>query len=171
MKSKYILGGAIAIAIVLFTGIIMAIIPPPPANQMVGFYDTSVNQLDENNCRVCHNSTYLGGVPTRHHLLVPMGEYGCNDCHPVVTGPNGEGVLIDRNCIACHNGTAFYANPSLIAGRPHHNTTLAQDRDCAACHGGVIDNYNDGHYIPTYGVSIVTPVSYTHLTLPTTPYV
>ena len=145
------------IAVIALAAIAMAIIPPPPANQAIGIYDTSVNQLAEDNCRNCHNSTYLGGVPTRHHNLVPSGEYGCVACHPVVNGPNGYSVLIDRNCIACHNGSAFYANPSLIAGRPHHNTSQAQVRNCEACHGGFVDSYNDGHYVPTYNVSIVTP--------------
>jgi endonuclease V-like protein UPF0215 family len=96
-------------------------------------------------------------VPTRHHNLVPTGKYGCTNCHPVITGPNGQGVLIDRNCLMCHNGSAFYANPSLIPGRPHHNTTLAQQRNCEACHGGFVDNFNDGHYVPPYNESIITP--------------
>jgi len=155
MKMRYL---AAAILFLGLVGFAWALVPPPPANQLVGFYDTSVNQLnDPSFCRVCHNSTYLGGVPTRHHMLVPTGEYGCTSCHPVVNGTNGQGALIDRNCLMCHNGSAFYANPSLMAGRPHHNTTFAQQRNCEACHGGVVDSYNDGHYVPTYAVSIVTP--------------
>ena len=130
-----------------------AAVPPPPANQNLGIYDTTVNTFTEPLCRNCHSA----GVPDRHHLLTgsPNYEYGCQDCHPV--GAGGVGILIDRNCIACHNGSAFYGNPSLIAGRPHHNTTWAQNRACEYCHGSLIDNYADGHYIPTYRPSLVTP--------------
>lgn len=144
----------VAITFLVLAGLGIAVVPPPPANQNIGAaYDTSVNQLVEQNCRNCHTS----GVPDRHHNLVPTGEYNCNNCHPVVTGPNGQSVLLDRNCIACHNGSAFYANANLKAGRPHHNTTWAQVRNCKQCHGAFVDNYNDGHYIPTYNVSLVTP--------------
>ncbi len=31
--------------------------------------------------------------------------------------------------------------------------------DCVSCHGDVVDNINDGHYIPTYPRSLVTPSS------------
>ena len=57
-------------------------------------------------------------------------------------------------------------------GRPHHNTTKrsasstfdatykAADRQCTFCHGdGYLDNYNDGHTIPNYSVSMVTPMA------------
>lgn len=126
---------------------------PPPVDQSMSIYDTTVTQLVEQNCRNCHTS----GVPDRHHNLVPTGEYNCNNCHPIITNINGQSVLLDRNCVACHNGSAFYANPNLRAGRPHHNTTLAQIRNCKQCHGGFVDDYNDGHYIPTYSPSLVTP--------------
>lgn len=157
MKKRNILISVVVFLAIAVTA--MANIPPPPANQNIGVYDTSVNQFQEPMCRACHNSTYLGGVPTRHHNLVASGQFSCMNCHPVVSGPNGQSVLIDRNCINCHNGSAFYANPSLVAGRPHHNTTFAQGRNCKLCHGGYVDNYNDGHYIPTYNESVVTPSS------------
>lgn len=145
-------------AILVLVSIAIAIVPPPPANQLIGIYDTSenyrlTNGTDQSACRECHNS----GVPDRHHNLVPTGEYSCNNCHPVQTGPSGQYVLLDRSCQDCHNGTAFYANPSMQPGRPHHNTSLAQVRDCKFCHGGYVDNYNDGHYVPTYNFSNVTP--------------
>lgn len=150
MRKKILLPFA---AFLLLAGIAIAIVPPPPANQFIGAYDSSVNQLVEASCRNCHTS----GVPDRHHNLVAQGEYSCNNCHPVVTGPNGQSVLLDRNCVACHNGSAFYANSNLVAGRPHHNSTWAQGRNCKQCHGAYVDNYNDGHYIPSYNVSNVTP--------------
>ncbi|HEY9246380.1 MAG TPA: IPT/TIG domain-containing protein, partial [Candidatus Methanoperedens sp.] len=51
----------------------------------------------------------------------------------------------------------FYANPALPAQKPHHNTTQAQNRSCEFCHGSFIDNWADGHYVPTYAMSLVTP--------------
>jgi hypothetical protein len=41
--------------------------------------------------------------------------------------------------------------------RPHHETLDAQERHCSRCHGNLVDDYDDGHYIPPYDVSEVTP--------------
>jgi hypothetical protein len=40
---------------------------------------------------------------------------------------------------------------------PHHQTAEAQARHCKVCHGSVVSDYDDGHYIPTYTPSLVTP--------------
>jgi hypothetical protein len=169
----------------------IADIPPPPVNQNFGFYDTTLmNPADlsgqtpiynETMCRGCHTTTgtlvnvngttiqyATVGVPTRHHRLVANGTinpntntpFGCPDCHPSTPGV-GNGILLDRNCLECHNATAFWAD-SIGAHvgnftRPHHNTTQAQARDCKFCHGASLDDYNDGHYVPPYNVSEVTP--------------
>lgn len=147
-----------AIAIILLVSVALAIVPPPPVNQYIGIYDTSenyrtTNATDQTACRVCH----ISGVQDRHHNLVPTGEYACNNCHPVQSGPSGQYVLLNKSCQACHSGIAFYANPSINPGRPHHNTTAAKLRDCKSCHGAYVDNYNDTHYIPNYNFSNVTP--------------
>ncbi len=155
----------------------IADIPPPPVNQNFGIYDTLMMSYNEPLCRGCHNTTGTilngtlfasGGVPTRHHNLVASGAinpntnspFGCTDCHPSTPGV-GNGILLDRNCMECHNATAFWGN-SLGAHvgnftRPHHNTTHAQIRNCKFCHGASVDDYNDGHYIPPYPPSEVTP--------------
>lgn len=150
----------------------IADIPPPPVNQNFGVYDTLMVNYNETLCRGCHNSTssplVTGGVPTRHHNLVANGTinpdtnqpFGCSDCHPSTPG-TGNGILLDRNCMDCHNGTAFWAD-SIGAHvgnftRPHHNTTHAQIRNCKFCHGASVDDYNDGHYVPSYNTSEVTP--------------
>ncbi len=159
-------------ALVFLAILAIAAIPPPPVNQNFGIYDTVMMSYNETLCRGCHNSTssplVTGGVPTRHHNLVATGAinpytnqpFGCTDCHPSTPG-TGNNILLDRNCMECHNATAFWGN-SIGAHvgnftRPHHNTTHAQIRNCKFCHGASVDDYNDGHYIPLYPVSEVTP--------------
>lgn len=146
MKKKNILMSAIAILAIV--AIATAAVPPPPANQYLGVNDTLVKHLAESNCRECHSS----GLPDKHHLLVQNGEYGCMDCHPNMMAG------FDRNCILCHNGSAYYANLNLNPGIPHHNTTWAYlDKNCTKCHGSYVDRENDGHTIPSYTPSLVTP--------------
>ncbi len=152
--------------------------PPPPVNQNFGIFDTTMINYNENLCRGCHtttgtilNGTFYStvGVPTRHHGLVSNGTinpytnapFACTDCHPSTPG-TGNGILLNRNCMDCHNGTAFFADATLGARvgnftRPHHNTTRAQIRNCKFCHGASVDDFNDGHYIPPYPESEITP--------------
>lgn len=123
---------------------------PPPVDQRMGVYDTLFANLTEGTCRNCHTS----GVPDTHHNLVPTGEYQCMNCHPVITYPNGsQSITLVRDCKQCHD-TTFNG---MIIRRPHHETLDAQERHCSRCHGNLVDDYDDGHYIPTYGISLVTP--------------
>ncbi|HLB71754.1 MAG TPA: IPT/TIG domain-containing protein [Candidatus Methanoperedens sp.] len=131
----------------LMQTLVFALIPPPPVNQNMGVYDTLFANLTENNCRGCHAS----GVPDTHHLLVPAGRYSCTNCHPVL--PDGSGITLIRDCIKCHD-TTFNG---MTIRRPHHETQAALDRHCKTCHGSVVDDYDDGHYIPTYPPSNMTP--------------
>ncbi|HEY9245675.1 MAG TPA: hypothetical protein VIO11_02400, partial [Candidatus Methanoperedens sp.] len=124
-------------------------------------------------------SNTLGGVPTRHHSLVQRGAtnpltnvpFACTDCHPSTPGV-GNGILLDRSCTDCHNGTSFWADSNLGAhvgnfSRPHHVDTgyddanigqPAQNRTCNFCHGSFVNNYNDGHYKPSYNTDfMITP--------------
>ncbi len=168
--------------------------PPPPVPQNLGMPDTTINDLvtnatDQSACRVCHQTSgtnisggynnTIGGVPTRHHNMLPEGiinpmtnaPFGCQDCHPSIPGI-GNGILLDRSCLDCHNGTAFWADTTLGAhvgnfSRPHHvNTsyddanigTPAANRTCNFCHGSFVNNYNDGHYKPSYATDfMITP--------------
>lgn len=170
MKKKNFLIATIVLLTIAMVVYALPALNPPPVNQQLAVYDTSTNNFNESLCRNCHNTTFQNGVPTRHHeLIYPDNKinpvtgivYDCLDCHPATSSPDGYGILIDRNCIACHNGTAFYGIGSKVnITRPHHNTTLAQSRSCGnttGCHGSVIDNYNDNHYVPGYNISIVTP--------------
>jgi len=121
----------------------------PPVFQSIGTLDTVTGLLTEADCRACHSS----GIPDRHHVLYgqdlppgslipyPDGEtiYTCLNCH-------SENFTVERDCLQCHN-----------AGSPHHTTANAVARNCSACHGDLVDDFDDGHYIPTYSASLVTP--------------
>lgn len=147
MKIKVIIIIIIFIIALISQGLVFALIPPPPANQNMGVYDTLFVDFTESKCRGCHAS----GVPAAHHNLVPTGEFGCTNCHPVLA--NGSGITLIRDCIQCHD-TTFNG---MTIGRPHHESQDALNGHCKACHGSVVDNYDDGHYIPTYPPTTMTP--------------
>ena len=132
----------IAVVGLAIVGIAIAAIPPPPANQDLGIYDTICGEFAEDDCRACHSS----GVPDAHHLLVQNESYECTDCHPVQTDSDGgTGVEVIRNCVVCHDSS------------PHHGAPEAVDRHCSHCHGSFVDDYDDGHLIPAYTPSLITP--------------
>jgi hypothetical protein len=74
--------------------------------------------------------------------------YACENCHPDDPATGIIEFPVTRNCLVCHR-----------TGSPHHseNVALAQARQCTACHGDIVDNFDDGHVIPTYDPSLVTP--------------
>ncbi|TFG37670.1 MAG: hypothetical protein E4H46_01310 [Desulfobacterales bacterium] len=137
----------------------------------MGLPDGVFNTLVEANCRACHQDQNIvnpGSIPDRHHLLVgatipdptaspdpiygaPGGTYECLSCHQLVW--NDTAFSYDfvsfRDCLLCHDQVAGEASV-------HHLTAAAMADDCKACHGP-IDNPNDGHYVPTYDASLVTP--------------
>jgi hypothetical protein len=143
-------------------------VPPPPVNQNIGIPDGVFNTLVEANCRACHEDTTVvnpGTLPNRHHLLVgaiipdptaapagtPGSKYECLSCHQLVwdAATYSYNFVAFRDCLLCHEQQAGQASV-------HHLTAKAQQNDCKACHGP-IDNPGDGHYIPTYDPSLVTP--------------
>jgi cytochrome c553 len=162
----------------VLAGIELGSATPPPINQNIGLYDRSIdllitNATDQSACRPCHQTSEtrynnpIGGVPTRHHNLLSDGKinpytgvkFGCKDCHPS-TANNINNIIIYRSCIDCHNGTTFWAIGANVGNfsRPHHIGQPAQDRKCNVCHGSFVDNYDDGHYKPSYDTMFnVTP--------------
>jgi hypothetical protein len=145
IKRKHIL-----ISVVVFLALAMitiAVAPPPPVNQNIGIYDTLFTNFTESNCRGCH----VSGVPTTHHILAQTGQFGCMNCHPVL--PDGSGITIIRDCMQCHNNTFN----GMTIPRPHHETKDASDGHCSKCHGNIVDDFDDGHYIPIYQPSSMTP--------------
>jgi hypothetical protein len=125
-----------------------ATVPAPPVNQTIGTEDVLIADLSEADCRACH----VSGVPDRHHMLyglpIPPGSF--------VPYPDGSGIY---TCVSCHSDT-FIAERNCVTchtGSPHHKTADADAGDCQLCHGSIVDNMDDGHYIPTYAPSLVTP--------------
>lgn len=121
-----------------------------PVPQAIGMLDVAPGVLVEGDCRLCHD----GGVPDRHHNLYGSERGGAN---PPYVDPGGgtawtcinchsETFTAERDCIVCHTTSA------------HHTTAAATGGDCVSCHGDLVDNTNDGHYIPSYSPSMVTPL-------------
>ena len=146
---------------------VWASVPPPPANQFIGINDGVFNDLTEEDCRVCHDAA----VPDRHHLLygsevpdptdapfaVPGESFDCLSCHEVIdNGIDPISFIVESDCMVCHiQGSSFELTV-------HHRTdealgNLPQGPDCKICHGSLVDNMEDGHFIPTYEPTLRTP--------------
>jgi hypothetical protein len=161
----------------LFMGIafVWAALPPLPAHQNIGINDGLFNNMVEEDCRFCHENPDQFPVedetiPNRHHLLIdtvipdptdaPFGTpgelYECFTCHDIDTSTGEIVFIVERDCLVCH----IQDPPSELT--VHHRTDLAQGTlpqgpDCQACHGSLVDNIEDGHYIPTHEPSAITP--------------
>jgi chitodextrinase len=117
----------------------------------VGWTSVAFGVLVEGDCRACHDS----GVPDRHHALYGSERGGVTPPYPDPGGGttwtcincHSESFTAERDCVVCHTASA------------HHSTPAAQGGDCVSCHGDVVDNMDDGHYIPSYAPSLVTPSS------------
>jgi hypothetical protein len=119
-------------------------------------------------CLDCHPSNNTGQ---------PIYETDCKTCHKASYGWNASQTqnisVWDQNTTLVNlsrirgRGTSFSNN-----GLPHHNTTKnatwnsqkiaywAADRKCDLCHGtGIVARYDDGHYVPTYNFSMISPLA------------
>lgn len=159
MKNKVLMSVSLAATIVLGAAVVnWANVPPPPVNQFLGFTDTTQQFPDKQGClqaSPCHVSD-ANAVNFHHNLTQPPRSLSCygdpltrptTGCHQLVRDPaTGQFVFVEfRDCLRCHTN------------QPHHISARAQDQNCKGCHGTVIDNPLDGHTIPTYAVSSVTP--------------
>jgi hypothetical protein len=87
--------------------------------------------------------------------------YGCLNCHEQDSSGGVIAFIVERDCLACHIQVPG-------EGSVHHLTDVAQGRDsplgdpdvgdCTPCHGTLVDDIGDGHIIPFYTPSLVTPV-------------
>lgn len=143
MKQRIVSIAAAAIALTL--GAAAAIYAtPPPVPQNLGIYDAKFTTFTRDDCLGCHVSDAV--LVPRHHNLITTKNMACLDCHTLIPDGTGGFTFADfRTCSNCHKAS------------PHHKTTYAVNKDCQHCHGSFIDNPGDGHYIPTYALSSVSP--------------
>jgi hypothetical protein len=85
----------------------------------------------------------------------PGGIYECLTCHEAICGAECT-FIVERDCMVCH-----IQNP-LSEYTVHHRTDLAQGvllqgPDCQFCHGSIVDNRDDGHFIPSFDPTPETP--------------
>jgi len=104
-----------------------------------------ISYPDCNICHISHGGQKLGGElhenckdchiqsSNIHHLMISQKRttFRCMDCHPRINGQ----IIVERDCMACHNGTSFWANPNFnISINNHHNFT-STIQNCSICHG------------------------------------
>lgn len=159
-------------------------VPAPPVIQQQGIPDHYFYTMSEPVCRACHNQNPPPGIavdPTflanRHHLKIGQAiqaktdiqypdadndgiddtVYTCPNCHELIFDEVTNTFQISdlSNCMLCH----VYS----VEGSVHHRSEKTVTLDCKACHGGLVNNHPtagsnpDGHYIPTYSPSRLTP--------------
>lgn len=127
---------ATTLMILLLVSLAIALVPPPPVDQNIGLYDTVFISFTAEECKECHT----GNNSDRHHALIPSEGKTCLDCHSITNGKIDPFMI----CSDCHSNS------------PHHVTDDALNYNCSECHGSLVDDYGDGHRIPTY-VSNMTP--------------
>ncbi len=123
-----------------------AALPPSPANQDIGMFDAVYNDLSEQQCRECHG----GSTSELHHSMANSQKLACLSCHAITMSDGSFKLVFTTNCLDCHVQQPGEASV-------HHLTDTAQLGDCVACHDTMVQNVNDGHYIPAYASSMVTP--------------
>lgn len=158
MKKNVMLSMLLTGCIALGAAVAVKAALPPPVNQYLGFQDTTQQFTTKAGClqaAPCHVSDSY--AVTFHHALAEgprqMSCYGdptapnATGCHQLVRDPaSGAFVFVEfRDCLRCHTT------------QPHHVSKRAKAQDCQGCHGTVVDNPLDGHVIPTYAKSSVTP--------------
>ena len=138
-------------AALIFAMAALANIPAPPVNQQIGMPDSLFNDLEEADCRICHENPDQFpvkdvSVPDRHHLLVgtpigdpdsapfanPPGNFDCFSCHDVDCSTGVCSINLYRDCMFCHHQVAGDASV-------HHLTERAQGGACAYCHGDLVN--------------------------------
>ncbi|MBT1073046.1 IPT/TIG domain-containing protein [Pelotalea chapellei] len=144
MKKNVVMYVVAAIAIMLGAATVLLAQTPPPVPQTFGLYDAKFTSFTKTECLGCHVSDEV--LVVRHHNLINTKNKACLDCHTLISDPTGGFTFDDfRTCNKCHSTS------------PHHTTAAAIARNCQLCHGSTIDNPLDGHTIPTYAVTSVTP--------------
>jgi hypothetical protein len=85
--------------------------------------------------------------------------YGCLNCHEYADVGGIITFLVERDCLQCHiqvpgEGSVHHLTPTAQGPAPIGDPAVG---DCTPCHGTIVDDIGDGHVIPTYSPSLVTP--------------
>lgn len=166
MKARFVIALGVASLGLYAAAPSWANVPAPPVNQFLGIPDTMSTNLTETQCRACHDNPSITGPTSnvnKHHMLTqppPKGESrGCLKTSAFPNAPSGchtvsaTGVFDPfRNCLLCH--TQIPGSASVHHADP--NGTAAKGQ-CTPCHGALVQPMDDGHYVPTYAPSLVTP--------------
>ncbi|OHB25707.1 MAG: hypothetical protein A2X84_03500 [Desulfuromonadaceae bacterium GWC2_58_13] len=145
-KSRYV-AQILLTALLLFPLISFANVPPPPAEQTLGLLDAVFNDLNEQQCRECHGPS----VSDLHHTLASDEKLDCMSCHSLQSVDGSFRLVFTTNCLDCHEQQPGESSV-------HHLSATAQAGDCVACHDSLVQNRDDGHYIPSYAATMVTPL-------------
>lgn len=147
MKIFTLIFGVLFLSITFIAGLGLANVPAPPVNQDIGFWDKAFNDMSESDCRGCHGETTV----ETHHRLITVRKLACITCHKMDCSSGTCLFVPIRDCFNCHSQIAGQASV-------HHLVQAAQNGNCSSCHGNLVQNRGDGHYIPTYAASMVTPL-------------
>ena len=120
---------------------------------------TCLSDADCNGGEVCIGETVVPNIDADKDGT-PDINYGCLSCHEQDTSSGVITFLVERDCLQCHVQIPGEASV-------HHLSATAQGidsplgdpdvGDCTPCHGTLVDDIGDGHTIPTYDPSLVTP--------------
>jgi hypothetical protein len=89
--------------------------------------------------------------------------YSCLSCHEQRDVGGVITFEVERDCLQCHlqipgEGSVHHLTPTAQGTRdPIDDIGTDGVGDCTPCHGTVVDDIGDGHVIPLYSPSLVTP--------------
>jgi hypothetical protein len=129
-----------------------------PPQSCIADSDCPADDLGETCGEVCIGET-VAPILDADQDGTPDGIYSCLSCH-AQSGVTPITFEVIRDCLQCHVQVSG-------EGSVHHLTATAQGTDsllgdpsvgdCTPCHGTLVDDIGDGHQIPIYNPSLVTP--------------
>ncbi len=108
------------------------------------------------------NDYCIGDSVAPNAPSVPSGNYECLTCHTLEWNDTNMAYEFApfRDCTTCHRVEYQPDHPDRSQEPSvHHRSSVAaiQSLECGFCHGSLVNNVFDGHYVPTYDPSLVTP--------------
>jgi hypothetical protein len=132
MQSRLFIIGCVLVIIIASAMVIWADVPAPPANQQIGIPDGIYNDLEEADCRLCHENpdqfpVEPESIPDRHHLIINTSvTVGTCSVSGAQCQPNA-GIECPESYEVCQNASAA-PFPPLPGGE--YNCFTCHDVDC-----------------------------------------